>query len=263
MEVRTENKSPFTSRFSFLTAHFCFMKQCPVCKTTYTDDSLRFCLADGASLFAISNEQETVQMPAARNPLRIDIQKDTAPTNFSPANPPDSQKQRSIIPLLIAGLIALLFLAAAVIAIIITFFPFGKTETSAVSNNPKPTPTAISNKNNQNDELNVKLTNLEKQIQEQKNQKKDSNASPFPSPTQNDLNVPKARVAPTNDGFLSLRTEPSVKTGTQLVKIPSGATVNVENCEKNYVIINGRRGRWCMVYYAGKIGWAFDAWLIY
>jgi len=239
------------------------MKECPVCKTTYTDDSLRFCLADGASLFSISNEQETVQMSAVRNPLRIDIQKDTAPANFSPAASQINPKQKSIVPFIIAGLAGLLFLGIAGIAVIFTFYPFDKTETAVITNNPKPTATPISKSVNQNDELNEKLTNLEKQIQEQKNQKKTSNTPPFPSPTQNNSTVPKARVAPSNDGFLSLRTEPSVKTGTQLVKIPSGATVNLENCEKNYMTIDGRRGRWCMVSYAGKVGWAFDAWLIY
>jgi hypothetical protein len=242
------------------------MKQCPVCKTTYTDDSLRFCLADGASLFSTSNEQETVQMSAAKNPLRIDIQKDTAPTNFPPVTSENQPKERSILPFIIAAVVGLLFLGIAGISVLVIINPFGKTGTVVVSDNsnsPKPTATPISTPVNQNDRLNEKLANLEKQIQDQKNQKNTFTNQTFPGPTQNNSSVSKARVAPSNDGFLSLRTEPSVKTGTQLMKIPSGATVNLENCEKNYVTIDGRRGRWCMVSYAGKIGWAFDAWLIY
>ena len=140
---------------------------------------------------------------------------------------------------------------------------FSKTKTEDISNNSKPIETPAATRENQNTELKEKLADLEKQIQDQKTQKKTSNTQPFPSPTQNNPAAPIARVAPSNDGFLSLRTEPSVKTGTQLVKIPSGATVYLENCEKNYTTIDGRRGRWCMISYAGEIGWAFDAWLIY
>ena len=36
------------------------MKQCPACKTTYTDQTLRFCLSDGNPLTDLSREQETV-----------------------------------------------------------------------------------------------------------------------------------------------------------------------------------------------------------
>jgi hypothetical protein len=153
-------------------------------------------------------------------------------------------------------------LGIAGISALIIINPFGKSETAVVSNssnNLKPTATP----GNQNDQLKEKLANLEKQIQDRTNQKKTSDTQPFPSPTQNNSAKPTARVAPSNDGFLSLRTEPSVKTGTQLVKIPSGATVNLENCEKNYMAIDNRRGRWCMVSYGGEIGWVFDAWLIY
>lgn len=202
-------------------------------------------------------------MSAVQNPLQIDIHKNSIPLKSPLPDSPLDSKQKSIVPFIIAGLAGLLFLFAAGAAIIFTFYSFDKTENAVVPNNPKPTATAITNNDNQNGGQNEKLTNLEKQIQEPNNRKRNSGTSPFPSPAQNNLNVPKARVAQTNDGFLSLRTEPSVKTGTQLVKIPSGAVVNLENCERNYMTIDGRRGRWCLVSYAGKIGWAFDGWLIY
>jgi len=239
------------------------MKECPVCKTTYTDDSLRFCLADGASLFSVGSGQKTVQIPSGQSPLRIDIQNDSAPTIFPPAAAQNQPKRRSIVPFVIAGVFGLLFLGIVGIAALVLLNPFSKSEIAAVSNNPKPPETPAISRENQNNELKEKLADLEKQIQDQKTQKKTSNTQPFPSPTQINSAAPMARVAPSNDGFLSLRTEPSVKTGTQLVKIPSGANVKLENCEKNYITIDGRRGRWCMVSYAGEIGWAFDAWLIY
>jgi len=239
------------------------MKECPVCKTTYTDDSLRFCLADGASLFSVGNGQKTVQIPSGQNPLRIDIQNDSAQTIFPSAAAQNQPKKRSIVPFVVAGIIGLLFLGVIGIAALVLLNTFNKTEVVAVSNNPKPTETSAITRGNENKELKEKLADLEKQIQDQKNQKKTSNTQPFPNPTQNNSAAPLARVAPSNDGFLSLRTEPSVKTRTQLVKIPSGASIKLENCEKNYTTIDGRRGRWCMVSYAGEIGWAFDAWLIY
>ena len=46
-------------------------------------------------------------------------------------------------------------------------------------------------------------------------------------------------------------------------RIPHGAVVNLENCEKQQTTVAGRRGRWCMVTYQGETGYAFDAWLQY
>ena len=44
------------------------MKQCPVCKSTYTDDSLKFCLNDGAALTApLSSSEATQQMSFGSN----------------------------------------------------------------------------------------------------------------------------------------------------------------------------------------------------
>src|SRR5688500_17775866 len=45
------------------------MKQCPVCKTTYTDTTLRYCLADGAALGEDSGEPTLVR----HEPIRFDI----------------------------------------------------------------------------------------------------------------------------------------------------------------------------------------------
>lgn len=239
------------------------MKKCPVCKTTYTDESLRFCLADGASLISTASDQETIQMPVERNPLRIDIQKDTTPVNLQPITSQNSSRPKFIVPLIIIGLIGILFLGVVGVAAILFLNPFGKTETAILTENQKPAKTPVLTADNRNNELREKLSNLERQIQEQKNQKKSPESNLPPNPQQKNSSTVTARVAPTNDGFLSLRTEPSVKTGTQLVKIPSGSTVTLENCEKNYVTIDGRRGRWCMVSYSGEIGWAFDAWLVY
>src|SRR4051812_14443244 len=60
------------------------MKQCPLCGTTYTDASLRFCLADGNALIdkpadptgsrPSSESDETIAItPTGAGPVRVDI----------------------------------------------------------------------------------------------------------------------------------------------------------------------------------------------
>ena len=74
------------------------MRQCPTCGTTYTDETLRFCLSDGAPLNDISGEQATVIRPRDESSektiamhgaqTRVDIQQDTArPPQTSQAPP--------------------------------------------------------------------------------------------------------------------------------------------------------------------------------
>ena len=240
------------------------MKQCPVCKTTYSDKTLKFCLVDGNMLSETGeNEQPTLVSPN-RNPVQVNIPPQTSPDAFVPVTNAVQTQKRSVVPYILGALVALLLIAVAGLAVLVVMNPFGKSDAviSSNSNSLKPAVTPSSLPDNQNNELQEKLANLEKQLQEQKN-KKPSNTQPFPSPTQNNPGTATARVRSSSDGFLSLRTEPSVKTGTQLIKIPTGATVQLENCEKNFLTIDGRRGRWCMVSYNGETGWAFDAWLEY
>src|SRR5690349_17964020 len=48
------------------------MKECPVCKTSYTDDSLKYCLSDGSALVdAIDGEQTFVRR--GEPPIRVTI----------------------------------------------------------------------------------------------------------------------------------------------------------------------------------------------
>src|SRR5215468_5233572 len=81
------------------------MKQCPQCRTTYTDDSLRYCLADGKELIQIDSEQETI---AARRDqkLRVDIDR-AEPVPPIPA-PPKSRNSPALKILAIIALVGLL-----------------------------------------------------------------------------------------------------------------------------------------------------------
>lgn len=61
------------------------MKTCPICQSTYADESLIYCLADGATLSALRDPHETLRIPAAQNT-------DPAPTEvlYPASRPSDS-----------------------------------------------------------------------------------------------------------------------------------------------------------------------------
>lgn len=64
------------------------------------------------------------------------------------------------------------------------------------------------------------------------------------------------------DGFLALRSEPSVGSGERLVKIPHGAQLSLGECLAPTTV--GRSyGSWCAARYAGVDGWAFNAFVTY
>jgi hypothetical protein len=64
------------------------MKSCPTCHRTYADDTLTFCLVDGAILSAPFDPKATLQMPAARstNPPPAQVLPPSAALN-RPAQP--------------------------------------------------------------------------------------------------------------------------------------------------------------------------------
>ncbi len=258
------------------------MKQCPVCKTNYTDDSLNFCLNDGAALTATSNSELTQRMSFGSNPtfennqpIRVNLQTETPTQNSVPINTTQI-KRKGISPLLILTIVGLLTIGGICI-VALAYFAFTKKDNMPpVISTPTPpiatlTPTpAAQNLNTPDDtkELKDKLAQLEKQLNDQKNSKGNpsvpviSTKPPISSPTPAQT-TRAARVNSPNDGFLALRSSPGAKDGNQVLQIPHGAIVAVGDCQ-GYITTAGRRGgRWCKVYYAGQQGWAFDAFLIY
>lgn len=201
------------------------MKQCLLCKTTYTDDTLQFCLADGSEL--------TTVVPGPRE---------------------SGRKSSSLFKVLvIAAILTLLGLAVVGLAGFAYFVATSNTETSA---GPSPTPRTTPDP--EKERLQKELSELQKRLEEQ-------NKTPpqkSPDPPKND-GRPTARVDSPNDGFLALRSAPDTEKGTRLAQIPHGAEVYLENCEKETANIGGRKGRWCMVTYRDDTGWVFDAWLTY
>ncbi len=252
------------------------MKQCPNCKTTYTDETLRFCLADGTTLISLNESEPTVAFNR-QNQVRVDIQKDSAPesvaTLFSPAvippafPPPSSQIPEkkgaswAIIGLL-SGLLVLVLLGFAGFAGYVYFQqPKENPVIAETSPTPKPSPNSKTSPDASDDEdLKKKVENLEKQLEAQKNQTPKTLPTPFP--TQSTTTRQTARANSPNDGFLALRSEPSTASGYRITKIPHGASFVILGCSKS--TNQGKiKGRWCQVIYNNQQGWAFDAYMIF
>src|SRR2546423_11575055 len=120
------------------------MKRCPKCQRSYNDDTLRFCLEDGASLATITREVEPP--PTAILSREPATQKSSAPTipsypnlNVTPAAVTPARQSNSILT---AGVvvIALLLLALVGIAAFYVIRQSGSSESTQV--NPSSSPTA-------------------------------------------------------------------------------------------------------------------------
>jgi hypothetical protein len=237
------------------------MKRCPVCGTTYTDVTLRYCLADGAALGGSLSEEPTL---VSRDPLRVDIGRPTDPAVAPPTsveNKPPGGGGSLIIKILLA-LVGLGVLVVILVAAVAGFLYFnrdagngpGVTITNKV---PSSTPTPA--QTNSDDELQRQIANLERVLNEQlKN-----------LPANLDLDLPdddsptrEARVNSPGDGFLALRTFPSSETGERILQIPHGATVSVGGCLSGNKV-KSKPGRWCRASYNGYSGWVYDGYLIY
>lgn len=233
------------------------MKQCPTCRTTYTDETLRYCLADGGILVEVGTEAETV----ARHGVRIDVQPPTYPTIPVPGEQRPSKGSpvlKILVAVLILGFLGLLGLGAAG-----AFFYFNSGGTTVAVASPTPTPTPAPTRwpsptPDEDERLEQELANLQKQLEDALKPSPTKTPPGFSSDGQ-----PTARVNSPADGFLALRSEPDSETGERLAQIPHGTVITLENCEKEKVKIGSRTGRWCMVTYRGQTGWVFDAWLDY
>jgi len=231
------------------------MKQCPNCKTAYADDSLSFCLNDGANLTSVPEAAETVQMSFDKNPAHAGVAPDSVPTYFSPPIPQPPAKN-AVSPIIIGVLGLLLLLAIGGFAAFVLLRPTGdKNPVVAVSPTQSVSPTAAPN--DETAKLKEEMTNLQKQLQNRKNQKPNAPAEIVPPPKQPGNT---ARANSPRDGFLALRSEPNSETGHRIAKIPHGAALTVVACPKPSN--SGKMaGRWCQVVYNGQSGWAFDAFM--
>ena len=237
------------------------MKQCPVCKTTYTDATLSFCLADGAALADMADEQPTIVRQGGE-PMRVQIPQETArttaPPTYQQAAPSQGGSSGGLLKVLLVvfglGILAALALAAGTLI----YFRINRADQAPGANNSNVKMPATSSPTPTPDDLrDQKIANLERQLNDQKTNSRPANV-PVAPPNQPGRTI--ARVNSPGDGFLALRTLPSSTAGSRILQIPHGATVSVGGC-----LGNGRAGsgRWCRANYNGYSGWVFDAYLIF
>ncbi len=255
------------------------MKQCPACRTQYTDDSLIYCLTDGANLVAVQGTDETQRFSVPNEPIRVNIPQNSSPTVLQ--QPQQTSYSQSQTPQkggkgwLIGALVGLLLLGIVTIAGVAGLYLWKNGEkkkdevvslnnsspfpTSSPAATPSPTPSLTPDEATN---LKQKVADLEKQIQNQKNSKASVPVVPN-APNVSATPKPAAVTAHANspsDGFLALRTEPSTVTGDRILKIPHGAALTVISCLPAQA---GKKGRWCRVNYEGTLGWANDGWMTY
>jgi hypothetical protein len=230
------------------------MKQCSTCRTTYTDDSLRFCLADGGTLVSIPDEEATLVSPK-NDPFRVDIE--TSARRTEPVTQESSKPSTTKIVLVI-GLFGVLIVGAAIVAAALIYVNKDKRAENVLPTptvaNASPTPDAEKQK------LQDQLANIQRQLDEKKSADKNTPATPA-TPKTDTTGFVTARVNSPGDGFLALRDKPHAGFGNRLAKIPHGATVTIENCGPLQQRLGGRIGRWCMVTWNNQTGYVFDAFL--
>ena len=231
------------------------MKQCPACKTKYTDITLSFCLEDGTPLVEAEDEQQTVVRQANVDPIRVNVSEHDDQTAVRNRQPATGSGAGTAIKIVVA-VVLLIIAAIAALGLAGAAYYYG-TATSVSDKTPTPVPvTPTPSVDREKERLSEEIANIQKRLDEQK-----KNASPSDDDPGDNSVI--ATVNSPNDGFLALRTEPDADRGTRLAKIPHGHTVEIMNCEKQAVTIGGRSGRWCLVEYNGQTGWVFDGFLDY
>lgn len=139
------------------------MKSCPTCNRIYTDDTLIYCLEDGAILAAAYDPQSTLQIPAARvtDPPRTELLRDSlkpgAQQTFpqqAPIREPDSFRDSQRAGKTSKAVVAVIvFLAAGVLVLGYMLWRNNQSTSSEAStgqanaqaNNAVVTPTAQTN----------------------------------------------------------------------------------------------------------------------
>jgi hypothetical protein len=234
------------------------MKQCPNCQTVYNDDTLSFCLNDGAALVASPEAAETVQMSFDKNPVRVNIAPDSVPT-YTSMPPVAAAPPKSYTSLIVGGIVGLLLLLAfgGIAAFLLLRTSGDKSPVVMASPSPSVSPTVTPK--DETAKLREEMANLQKQLQDQKNQKPNAPALPSAPPKEKQTT---ARANSPRDGFLALRSEPNSETGYRVAQIPHGAVLIVLGCPKPSNV-GKMPGRWCQVIYNGQSGWAFDAFMTF
>ena len=233
------------------------MKRCPQCNSTYSDETLKFCLSDGAPLVdgEIEGQKTEAFSSAERREMRIDIGKDEKETVAiqTPATVTrNEQKKRGFGGFflgILAAVLLLVLIGSGAAAIYFLVFPDKTNNVSTNTASPTPDPEV--------EALKKRVEELQGKVDEKDKKKEDGKVTPTSKPT---LPAGTVIVNSPSDGFLALRSGPSHKTGQRIAKIPHGSKISISGCQKR-IKIGKRTGRWCRTSYGGKSGWIFDAWV--
>lgn len=222
--------------------------KCPQCGTTYTDESLRFCLADGAELVR-EGAQMRIDIPAAETRIVPDVSQKRSPS------------KAWIFIALGAAIIGLMFVAGVIVIGILAYI--GSAENDSEITFATPTPSAAPTRPQTDEErIKTELEKLEQKLAEM--EEPPITGDPFPDDLKEAAGFPiDATVNSPNDGFLALRSVPSTEIGDRIAAIPHGTKVQVIVCDQTYHTKGGNRGRWCLLMWGENAGWAFDAWLAF
>ncbi len=233
------------------------MKQCPTCKTTYTDDTLSYCLADGSGLTEIGDEEPTV-VRTASDKARVTIPQ-RADRTVVQERVSGGKSSNGLIKVVIGvAVIGLLLLIGLGLAGVGLYYGTGRRSAENITPTPTAPPPATATPDKEKEKLRDELANIQKQLDEQRR-----NANRADKTDEERGSSITATVDSPNDGFLALRSEPDADNGDRIAKIPNGAEIEVLRCGGGTVTIGSRKGRWCYVEYNGQTGWVFDAWLSY
>src|SRR5712671_3947262 len=120
------------------------MKLCPKCKRKYEDDTLKFCLEDGAALSVVARDPDppaTEFMPRVQPTLKSSAGS-TIPSypNAGDFRPPQSEARASN-PILTAGVVAIVLLLVALVGIA-AYFVFKQTSDNSAKTSPSSSATA-------------------------------------------------------------------------------------------------------------------------
>src|SRR5688572_13462209 len=95
------------------------MKRCPKCHRAYEDDTLRFCLEDGSPLFdARDSDARATEILPARGTPTLRSTGPTVPSYQAVSGPsPEIREPRTSNPILTVGVVAIVLLLFALVAI--------------------------------------------------------------------------------------------------------------------------------------------------
>ena len=230
------------------------MKQCPDCGNTYTDDTLRYCLADGAVLEDPSTAETIATSPSGG---RMRINPSDERTLVVPAYTP-APPQKSLSGPLLGGVIAILVMVILALGGLVVWQTLKDRE--AETGNSSPSPSKSPTPDDEKVKLQNQINDLKRQMEARKSTKSPANVPANSAATPSSLTVTANSPA---DGFLALRSEPNSETGERVSKIPHGTEFTLGACGEYITTSRGNRGRWCAASYAGQYGWVFDAYVKY